>query len=296
VFAIARVAGMTFLLVLAASVLGNALAYVGWANAWRRRDTTCELLDDEEPPPWPARAFTWLRTFAMECAAGTLLILAAPLDMGRERLRGGGVPVVIVTGLLQHRGQLAWLARRLRRDGRATFVTSAPGHDLESRAAALSETIQRVACERGVPSVDVVACGTGGLVARACVRVLGKRGGIGRLVTLGTPHQGTAGLPWLGRSGRLRELRLGSAFLRRLDTHDPVPVLADCVSIYSVDDALVLPAEAAYYGGAFNIELRGPGHLSLAYSGRVYELIRENLGAEMAPGRGTLPATDAGGG
>jgi hypothetical protein len=285
---------MALLAVLAASVLGNAFVYVGWANARRRRDTTCELLDDEAPPPWPARALAWLRTFVMECAAATLLALTAPLDMGRERLRGGGLPVIIVTGSLQHRGQLAWLARRLRRDGRATLVASAPGHDLESRAAALIETIQRVRHERGAPSVDLVACGTGGLVARASVRALGKRGGIGRLVTLGTPHQGTVVAAWLGGSGRLGELRPDSALLRRLGTDDPVPVLADCISIYSVEDALVLPAEAAYYGGAFNIELRGPGHLSLAYSGRVHELIRENLGAEIVPGRGTRPATDAG--
>ena len=86
------------------------------------------------------------------------------------------------------------------------------------------------------------------------------------------------------------ERRPGSALLHRLGTDDPVPVLADCISIYSLDDALVLPGDAAYYGGAFNIELRGPGHLSMAYSGRVYQLIRENLAAELAPRRGTLPA------
>jgi hypothetical protein len=287
---------MALVAVIAASIVGNALAYLGWASAWRRRDTACELLDDEQSPPWPARALAWLRTFALECAAAVLLVLTAPLDLGRERLRGLGVPVVIVTGSLQHRGQLAWLARRLRRGGRATLVASAPGHDVESRAAALAETIGRVRRETGAPSLDVVACGAGGLIARACVRVLGNRGGIGRLVTLGTPHQGTLALPWLGGSRRLRALRPDSALLDRLGTDDPVPVLADCISIYSVDDALVVPAGAAYYGGAFNIELRGLGHLWLAYSGRVYELIRENLGVEIAPRRGTLSVSDTGSG
>ena len=82
--------------------------------------------------------------------------------------------------------------------------------------------------------------------------------------------------------------------LERLAAADPVTVLVDCISIYSVDDALVVPAESAYYGGAFNIELRGLGHLSLAYSSRVYELIRENVGAKLAPRHGRVPASDVG--
>jgi pimeloyl-ACP methyl ester carboxylesterase len=185
---------------------------------------------------------------------------------------------VVVTGWVQHRGHLGGLARRLRRDGLSVMVASAPGHDVESRAASLADTIGRLRHTHGGETVDVVACGTGGLVARACVRAHGRGCGIARLITLGTPHQGTRALPWLGRFGRLAELRPASPLLQRLGAEDPVPDTADCIAIYSVDDALIVPSDAAYYPGAFNIELRGLGHLSLASSRRVYELVRENLG------------------
>lgn len=293
-FPLARAVGTALIAVVLASVAGNALAYLGWASAWRRRDTTCELLDDEAPPPWPARALAWLGVYLRECAATVMLVVTAPLAFGRERLRGAGDPVVVVTGWLQHRGHLASLARRLRRGGRAVVVTSPPGHDLESRAAALAETIERIRHATGAPHLEVVAVGTGGLVARAAIRLRGQRGGVVRLVTLGTPHQGTSAFAWLGRVTRV--LRPGSPLLHGLAADDPVPALADCISIYSTDDAFILPHDAAYYGGAFNIEVRGVGHLWLAYSGRIHELIRENLGTEAAGNDDKLRLRDTGGG
>jgi hypothetical protein len=43
-----------------------------------------------------------------------------------------------------------------------------------------------------------------------------------------------------------------------------------------------VPPSAAYWPGAFNIEVRGLGHMSLLFSRRVYELVRENLDAPTA--------------
>jgi hypothetical protein len=70
--------------------------------------------------------------------------------------------------------------------------------------------------------------------------------------------------------------------LGRLAERDVVPELVECVSIYSADDAIVVPAANAYYPGALNIEVRGLGHLSLLFSRRVYQLVRENLAAAPA--------------
>lgn len=58
-------------------------------------------------------------------------------------------------------------------------------------------------------------------------------------------------------------------------------MLVDCTSIYSTDDALV-PAVAAHYPGATNIEVRGLGHMSLLFSARVYDLVREHLASAPA--------------
>jgi hypothetical protein len=117
-------------------------------------------------------------------------------------------------------------------------------------------------------------------VARACLAARDGRG-VARLVTVGTPHQGTDALPGLASIARP-----GSDLLREVGTADPVPALVECLSIYSRADALVLPPAHGYYPGAFNIEIQDLGHASLLFDRRVRELVHENLAAPAAlPGR-----------
>ncbi len=247
----ARVGLLLVLGVVAASVFFNLCAYAGAARHRRRHPPTCAG-NEEERRPWPARA----RAFALECAATAVLTLATPLALRRRRVRPLDAgdprpPVVLLHGYAQHPANFTWLARRLRRDGWRHLY--------------------------------LVAHSMGGLVARACIRARGQASGVGRLITLGTPHQGTEIFPRFGLDPMVAQMRPGSPLLARLAADDPVPRLADCISIYSADDAVVVPASRAYYPGAFNIEVRGLGHLSLLFSRRVYALVRENLAAERAP-------------
>jgi hypothetical protein len=278
-----RVLGALLLAVAAGSVVLNALAYGGAAWAGRRGAPPCSF-DEDERTPWPARALAWLRVFLMECAATVCAALPAPPARRPPRplLRAAPPrPVVLVPGSAQHGRGLRWLRRRLRRDGWRQVYTvpaRAPRGDVERRAARLGEAIERIRREASAREVDIVAHGIGGLVARAWVRARGSACGVGQLITLGTPHQGTTAWCWLGLAPGGTP-RPGSAVLRRLAADDPVPGLIDCTSIYSIDDALVVPATAAYYPGAFNVEVRRLGHMSLLLSRRVYELVRENLAA-----------------
>src|SRR2546428_12280959 len=79
------------------------------------------------------------------------------------------------------------------------------------------------------------------------------------------------------------QMRPASPLLACLAADDPVPRLVDCISIYSADDAVVVPASRAYYPGAVNIDVPGLGHLSLLFSHRLYALARENLAPQRAP-------------
>ena len=97
-----------------------------------------------------------------------------------------------------------------------------------------------------------------------------------RLVTLGTPHQGTALAAFVSRPN-VQPMRPGSLFLRRLAEDDPVPSAVSCTAIFSTFDALVFPAALAEYPGAMNIEIDDVGHLGLLLSARVYMLVEENL-------------------
>jgi len=283
---LARVGLLLVLGVVAASALFNLCAYAGAARYRRRHPPACAA-DEEERGPWPARA----RAFALECAATALLPLATPLALRRRRVRpldsgDPRPPVVLLHGYAQHTANFTWLARRLRRDGwrHLYLVAHTPvGGDIERSAHRLGEALDRLRRATGASRVDIVAHSMGGLVARACIRARGQASGVGRLITLGTPHQGTEIFPRFRLDPMVAQMRPGSPLLARLAADDPVPRLADCISIYSADDAVVVPASRAYYPGAFNIEVRGLGHLSLLFSQRVYALVRENLSAERAP-------------
>jgi len=290
---LARVGLLLVLGAVAASALFNLCAYAGAARHRRRHPPACAA-DEEERGPWPARA----REFALEWAATALLVLATPLALRRRRVRPLDAgdprpPVVLLHGYAQHPANFTWLARRLRRDGwrHLYLVAHTPvGGDIERSAHRLGEALDRLRRATGASRVDIVAHSMGGLVARACIRARGQASGVGRLITLGTPHQGTEIFPRFRLDPMVAQMRPGSPLLACLAADDPVPQLVDCISIYSADDAVVVPASRAYYPGAFNIEVRGLGHLSLLFSQRVYVLVRENLAAERAP----APAAAAG--
>lgn len=287
---VAHALGQVLLAIVLGSVVFTALAYFGAARHRRRHPPACPADVDEETP-WPARVVAAVRSFIVECGLTAVLVVLTPFGMRRRprlRSRGGDTerhPVVLLHGYAQHSANFLWLARRLRRDGwhHVYSIAHTPVlGDLERSAARLGGVLDDIRHACSASAVDVVAHSMGGLVARAYVHARGSASGIGRLVTLGTPHQGTEVLRWLARDPMVAQMRPEAAFVRGLAEH-ALPPSVDCVSIYSVDDAIVVPPGAAYWPGAFNIEIRGVGHHALLFSRRVYELLRENLAAPLTP-------------
>ena len=282
----ARVAVIILVVAVAACVLFNVLAYAGAARDRRRQP---RRVPDEDEPSAAARAGAAFVAFAAECGATTALLLASPLGFGRgPRRRRAGTPVrrpiLLLHGYAQHPANFLWITRRLRRDGWSHVYTlrHAPMFgDIERSAARLGAAVDRIRAATGAAAIDVVAHSMGGLVARAYVCARGPACGIARLVTLGTPHQGTHIFRRLAHDPMLVQMRPESPLLRRLTDDDPVPTLVECVAIYSTGDAVVVPPHNGYYKGAFNIEVAGTGHMSLLFSRRVYDLVRENLEAPL---------------
>jgi len=172
----------------------------------RRRATTCEL-DADERLPWAVRAVGMLR----EAVSQWLVLLAAPLTLGRRYARivvnRADTPLVAVLGWGQHPVLWRTLLRRLRADGWGPIAVvgwTTPRLSLDVGVEALAAAVARLRAATGAARVDVVAHGAGGLVVRAYVRTHPADAGIRRVVTVGTPHQGTVVARWagLGRSGR----------------------------------------------------------------------------------------------
>lgn len=270
---------------------GTALPFVvEWRAARvRRRVDTCAH-EQDEPLHWR----TWLRGRLDEAALTLAALALAPLTLGRRTpaVHAGPAerpPLVVLLGWGQHPWLWRPLVRRLRADGWGRVAvagwTTTPRLDLERGADVLADAIARLRAATGAARVDVLAHGAGGLVVRAYLGRAGRDAGVGRVLTVGSPHQGTEVAAWRGARALAGALAPNGSALRALAADDPAPDLVDFVALYSYEDALVVPPGHAYYPGAFGIEVRGPGHLGLLRSWHVYELIRENLAAESAPVR-----------
>jgi hypothetical protein len=190
--------------------------------------------------------------------------------------------VVLVPGYGLNAGSFWLLERRLRLLGWATVVVNGGAWrgPLDRAGAELGKRILR-ACE-GSPAhvVSVLAFGCTGLLIRRWLRDQ-PAAPVQQVITLGTPHQGTLGL--LSRFERFRFMAPSSSFLRALAEQDPVPRRFDAIAIASELDAWILPNDASYYLGAFNITVRDVGHFTLLFSKRIVELVAENLRTAAAP-------------
>jgi len=277
---------------LGATVIAGAAALELAAARDRRRWRAPCPLDDDVPPPWPARAVAVARRFVAECVAivraALALLVARPAPHPDVTPRGA---VVLVPGSAALAPAMRRLAGRLEGDGWMVTIAPPPwgARDLARRAQRLAATLAAVRRAVGAATVDVVAHGAGGLVARACLASGTHAAGVGRLVTLGTPHQGSVAFRRFRLDPLAAALCPQSRALVRLASGDRLPDVVDCTAIASADDALTVPVERAYWPGAFNVTIRDVGHVGLLYAPRVWELVRENLAAPPAPTR--VPAS-----
>ena len=83
-----------------------------------------------------------------------------------------------------------------------------------------------------------------------------------RLITLGTPHQGT----WLARfalAGNARQLRPGSAWLRTLSAREPPGRSGGVTCFFSHCDNIIFPPRHAVMPGADEQHLPGVAHVHM---------------------------------
>ena len=191
-----------------------------------------------------------------------LLGLAVVLRSGGVRVRPADQsrpgPVLLVPGYGGDIGDLAALAARLRDAGREVQLVSLPGDgtgDLRQAAAAIGRAVDR-ALAGGSGSVDLVGYSAGGVTVRVYV-AHGGGSRVRRVVTLGSPHHGTAvaALALSFASGQCptacAQLAPGSALLAGLaDT----PAGPRWVSVWTADDTVVTPPTSARLSGAVDVE------------------------------------------
>jgi pimeloyl-ACP methyl ester carboxylesterase len=215
-----------------------------------------------------ARIGLWGREIV---TAWLIMLCTMPFErwLMRRDLPGTGAglpPVLLIHGYINNAGAMFVLWRTLRRAGYPVHTLNLePVYTSIDDYAGLIEA--RVTAVSGARRVVLVCHSMGGLAVRAWMRSHGAAR-VDRLITLGTPHHGTAHARF-GAGRNARQMEPESPWLRELASGEagrwPCPV----TSIYSLDDNIVAPARSAHLDGARNIVLAGVGHMSLPMSGAV---------------------------
>lgn len=211
-------------------------------------------------------------------------------------------PVIIVGGTFV--GQpiadiyYATMATRLRNDGYSVTVWAIPNAglgDIADSAAALAAKVDSVRAQTGSAKVDLIGHSQGGLVGRHLVKYLGGDSKVDSLISLGTPHYGSAeaNLATIFGFGSClgivacQQMSIGSSYLADLNAGPDQIGSVRYTNIVTVLDEIVVPFSSGYLNNdtannqnvtvQSQCPLRIVGHILLATDGTVYSGILDAL-------------------
>ncbi|MEE1756106.1 esterase/lipase family protein [Streptomyces sp. SP18CS02] len=197
-------------------------------------------------------------------------------------------PVVLLHGFVDNRSVFVLLRRSLSRHGwhHVESLNYSPlTCDVRTAAELLGRHVEEICARTGHREIDIVGHSLGGLIARYYVQRLGGDVRVRTLVTLGTPHSGTAVAPFAGAHPLVRQMRSGSAVIRELG--EPAPhCRTHFICFWSDLDRLMVPVETARLDHpdliARDVRVSGVGHLALPVHPAVAAGIRQALEADGA--------------
>ena len=194
---------------------------------------------------------------------------------------GQGLPVLLVHGYVCNRGYWTKLSRQLAQAGIVHKAIDLEPIDanIDGYVTQVEQALQVLCTLTGKPQAIIVAHSMGGLVARAWLRHYGAAR-VARIVTIGTPHHGTA-LANLAAGTNARQMSriddAPSGWLAQLAASETPETRALITSIYSHHDNIVVPQSSAQLPGARNLAFGGIGHVALASDARVLRLVLEEI-------------------
>ncbi|WP_207261861.1 alpha/beta fold hydrolase [Desulfovibrio sp. Huiquan2017] len=190
-----------------------------------------------------------------------------------------GTPVLMVHGLYHNR--TAWLvfARRLRKAGFRnlhTYGYNSFTKDFGHALTGLKERLDALLVDSPDGKVILIGHSLGGLLCRCAAGDVRFRGRTAALVTLGSPHGGSA-LAWLGSNRMARGLIPGRTIPEAVaEAPDP-----DCpkLAVYTLADDYVVPLDLLRTGrpGWLERVCAPMGHVWMLYSPEVAAMVTDFL-------------------
>jgi triacylglycerol esterase/lipase EstA (alpha/beta hydrolase family) len=188
-------------------------------------------------------------------------------------------PVLLLHGYGCNSGYWAHLAPLLdaARISHASVDLEPVAGSIDGYVPLVEQAVRELRAQTGAQNIAIVAHSMGGLVARAWMRAHGS-GRVARVITLGTPHHGTA-LARFGLGQNAFQMRPASPWLRELAQGEDAATRALVTSLYTHHDNIVSPQESSRLPGARNLEFGGVGHVALGSNPRVLAAVMQELTA-----------------
>jgi triacylglycerol lipase len=218
-------------------------------------------------------AYATLRAWWVECSiAFRVFSWAQPF---RSRSIADHLPastqrgVVFVHGFYCNRGLWNHWLRLLKTQNRAFVAVNLEPvfGSIDDYVDIIDSAVQQVTQATG--QVPLLVCHSmGGVAARAWLRRRSDVQRVHRIVTIGSPHQGT----WLGQLSHAtngQQMKLGSAWIKALGSVPAMDEQATFICFYSDCDNIVFPCRTATLPGADNRFVAGVGHVELVFNQQV---------------------------
>lgn len=202
--------------------------------------------------------------------------------------RPAKVPVVLVHGYVCNHRVWDDMVLALHKAGHPVIALDLEPlfGSIDDYAPVLEDAVTRLMAQTGAKQVALVGHSMGGLAIRAWLRKLKpaqlKR--VARILTLGSPHQGTSithGAPTLNG----RQMLLHSDWVQALAQSEDAPRRALMQIALNLNDNICIPQREQTLPGVPVTEFHGIGHLEMCLNPGVIRWTCEQLASLSAPGR-----------
>jgi len=185
-------------------------------------------------------------------------------------------PVLLVHGFFCNEGY--WWALRgalARRGLMNVYLISLepPFGSLNRLAEQLAARVQDIVERTGSPKVILVGHSMGGLVSRAYAQRFGGAPHVARIITLGTPHRGTAHA-YLSTGAHARQMRPNNPWIEELNAE---PLKVPVTSIFSYHDDIIAPQDSGHFERGRNLPGAGVVDLAMTFSPLIQQLVYQEL-------------------
>lgn len=205
------------------------------------------------------------------------------------------VPVLLVHGFICNHRLWDDMARALRQAGHPVLAVDLEPLfvSIDDYASVIDAAVIRLQKQTRAQQIALVGHSMGGLAIRAWLRTLkpARLARVARVITLGSPHQGTI-IPQPVTTPNGLQMRWHSDWVQALQASEGSSLAPLMQIALSLDDNICCPQREQVLPGVPVTEFRGVGHLEMCLNPRVIDWTCQQLGdipAEGGPPSGHAP-------